>query len=114
MNLISHCIIGNAERVVIYKIAFPTAKKGVLDCQKHVLAIGNVQFPFYIVIWAIKNACLGNLELFLLIKLEASVAQWLSHLPCKPGCLVNQGSQVRSRASPVLRIETINRGPLSI
>ena len=28
--------------------------------------------------------------------------------------LVIQGSQVRSRASPVLRIETINRGPISI
>ena len=29
-------------------------------------------------------------------------------------CLLNKGSQVRSQASPVLWIETINRGPIMI
>ena len=37
--------------------------------------------------------------------------------PWRSGCvtrLVIQGLQVQSRASPVLQIETINRGPVSI
>ena len=29
----TQCISGNVERVILYKIAFPTAKKCVLDCQ---------------------------------------------------------------------------------
>ena len=28
-----HCISGNAERMILFKIAFPAAKKGVLDCK---------------------------------------------------------------------------------
>ena len=32
----------------------------------------------------------------------------------KPFALKNQGSHIRSRVSPVIRIETIKRGPMTI
>ena len=44
--LISHCISCNAERVILYKIAFLTAKKGVLDCQK--ACVGNGECSIYV------------------------------------------------------------------
>ena len=49
-----------------------------------------------------------NTKLQLQNKIEASVAQWLSHMPFK--------SEVAGsiQGSPVLRIETINRGPMTI
>ena len=35
----AHCISGNVECVILYKAAFWTAKKGILDCQK--ACVGN-------------------------------------------------------------------------
>ena len=41
-----HCI-SNAERMILYKIAFPTAKTGVLNCQKKT-RIGNRKRSIYV------------------------------------------------------------------
>ena len=59
----SHCISGNAERVILYKIAFLTAKKDFLDCQK--ACVGNWECSVYV----LHHHDFGNLELILLIKL---------------------------------------------
>ena len=40
-----HCIRG-VECVILCKTAFPTAKKGVLDCQK--AHVGNRECSFYV------------------------------------------------------------------
>ena len=50
------------ESVILYKFAFPTAKKAFQIAKKHVLVIGNDHFTFYIL--AIQNAFYGNVELF--------------------------------------------------
>ena len=42
----SHCISGNVECVILYKTAFPTAKKGILDCQK--ICVGNGECSIYV------------------------------------------------------------------
>ena len=42
----THCISGNVECVILSKPAFPTAKKGVLDCQK--ARVGNREGSIYV------------------------------------------------------------------
>ena len=43
---ITHCISGNVERVILYKTAFPSVKKGILYCQK--ARIGNRERSIYV------------------------------------------------------------------
>ena len=45
---------------MLYKNYVSDCRKGVLDCQKHMLAIVNIRLTFYVVIFAIQNAFLGQ------------------------------------------------------
>ena len=45
-NTCPHCTSGNVERVILYKTEFPTAQKGILDCQK--ASVGNPECSIYI------------------------------------------------------------------